>query len=123
MTTEQPLSPPVVAASTLQAKKGRRDELIALLTELARQIHAEPGGTHYSVHRPLGDDPDGPLLVIQACASVEAFREHSAKIRGELPRLVALLEGPPSPPVLFQPVPLGGPAAKESLGRGDMPRA
>ncbi len=116
MTTEK-TSVPVVAASTLQAKKGRSGELIALLTELARQIHAEPGGTHYSVHRPLADDDeDGPLLVIQACASVEAFREHSAKIRGELPRLIELLAGPPSPPVLFRPVPLGGPPAKESFG-------
>jgi quinol monooxygenase YgiN len=104
----------VVAVATMQPKPGHHAELIALLTELAQQIHAEPGCRHYSVHTTLGDD-DGPLLVIQSCTSIEAFREHSAHIQAQIPRLAALVATPPAPPALYEPVPLGGNQAKQTL--------
>jgi quinol monooxygenase YgiN len=105
---------PVVAVSTLQPKKGHRDDLLALLAELAPQIRAEPGCLRYSVHSTRGDDY-GPLLVIQMYASIEAFTAHSTAIAGQIPRLTELLETPPAPPALFGPVPSGGDPAKESL--------
>ena len=105
--------PAVVFASTLEPRSGRRDELVELLAELAQHMRAEPGCTQYSVHRPLGGG-DGPLLIIQGYVSVEAYREHSAWVRGQLPRISALVATPPAPPVLFEPVSRGGDAAPES---------
>jgi 3-oxoacyl-[acyl-carrier protein] reductase len=105
---------PVVAVSTLKPAQGRRDDLLALLAELAPQIRAEPGCLRYSVHSNLGDD-HGQLLVIQMFASAEAFTAHSSAIAAQIPRLSALLQTPPAPPVLFGPVPSGGNPAKESL--------
>lgn len=105
---------PVVAVSTLEPKKGRRDDLLALLAELAPQIRAEPGCLQYSVHSAPGDDR-GPLLVIQMFTSTEAFTAHSSAIAPQIPRLSALLQTPPAPPALFGPVPSGGNSAKESL--------
>ena len=109
--------PAVVFVSTLEPKAGRRDELIELLAELAKHIHAEPGFMQYSVHRPLGDD-NGPLLVIQMYASVEAYQEHSSWVRGQIPMLSELLATPPAPPVLFEPVPLGDEVAEEAPSAG-----
>jgi quinol monooxygenase YgiN len=109
--------PAVVFVSTLQPKNGRRDELVELLAELAKHIHAEPGCMQYSVHRPLGDD-NGPLLVIQMYASVEAYREHNSWVRGQISRISELVATPPVPPTLFEPVSLGDDAAKESLSGG-----
>jgi quinol monooxygenase YgiN len=103
--------------STLEPKNGRRDELVELLAELAKHIRAEPGCTQYSVHRPLGDD-NGPLLVIQMYASVEAYREHSLWVRGQIPKISELVATPPVPPALFEPVTLGDDAARESLTGG-----
>ena len=97
--------PAVVFASALQPKNGRHDDLVELLAELAGHIRAEPGCIEYSVHRPLGDD-NGPLLVIQRYASVEAYQQHSARVRGQLPKISELLASPPAPPALFEPVPL-----------------
>lgn len=109
--------PAVAFVSTLQPKNGRRDELVELLTELAKHIRAEPGYIEYSVHRPLGDD-NGPLLVIQRYTSVEAYQEHSSWVRGQVPRISELLATPPAPPALFEPVQLGGDAATEPLPAG-----
>jgi 3-oxoacyl-[acyl-carrier protein] reductase len=94
---------PVVAVSTMQPKEGQRDNLLALLAELAPQISAEPGRLRYSVHAARGDD-HGPLLVIQEFTSADAFRAHSSAIAAQIPRLSALLETPPAPPALFGPV-------------------
>lgn len=105
---------PVVAVSTLQPKKGHRDDLLALLAELAPQIRAEPGCLRYSVHAGRGADHNS-LLVIQMFGSVEAFTAHSSAIAVQVPRLSALLETPPAPPALFGPVPSSGDPAKESL--------
>lgn len=93
----------VVAASTMEPKSGRREDLLEVLAELAAQIRAEPGCLHYSVHRPRGE-ADGPLLVIQRFASIEAFTEHSASVADQIPRIAALLATPPMPPTLFEPV-------------------
>ena len=110
--------PAVVASSIFTPKKGQRAALLALLSELANaMIYSEAGCTHYSVHRALAEDEDGPLLVIQAYVSLAAFREHGARIKAEIPRIAALLEGAPSPPVLFEQVSLGGPPAKESFSK------
>jgi quinol monooxygenase YgiN len=104
----------VLAVSQLQPREEQRSELIALLRELAVSIHAEAGGIHYSVSQPI-EDRDGPLTIIQACSSIEAFRDHSAWVRPQVPRLAALLAQPPRPPVLLEPVELSG-DPKESLG-------
>lgn len=104
--------PAVVFVSTLEPKDGRRDELLELLAELAKHIRGEPGFVQYSVHRPLGDD-DGPLLVIQKYASVEAYQEHSSWVRGQIPRISELVATPPAPPALFEPIPLGDYEAQE----------
>jgi len=66
------------------------------------------------VHSTRGDD-EGPLLVIQIYTSIEAFTAHLSAIAGQIPRLSALLEKPPTPPDLFGPVPSGGNPAKEAL--------
>ncbi|WP_327105900.1 putative quinol monooxygenase [Nonomuraea glycinis] len=44
-----------VFVNRLQAKDGRRDELIELLREFAVSMHAEPGCVHYSIHKPVED--------------------------------------------------------------------
>jgi quinol monooxygenase YgiN len=108
---EEQVMPEVVFVSTLEPKDGRRDQLVELLAELAKHIRGEPGYLQYSVHRPLGEDK-GPLLVIQRYTSLEAYQEHSSWARGQAPRISELLATPPAPPVLFEPVPLGGDAAK-----------
>lgn len=97
----------VLAVSQLQPKDGQRNEVIKLLRELAVSIHAEPGGVHYSVHKPTHDH-NGPLTVIQVCSSIDAFREHSAWMHPNVPRLASLLAAPPQPPVLHEPVSLSG---------------
>ncbi|MFI0237622.1 SDR family oxidoreductase [Streptomyces sp. NPDC016845] len=100
---DQPISTgPVVATSTMEPKSGRREDLLEVLAELAPQIRAEPGCLHYSVHRARGD-ADGPLLVTQEFASIEAFRKHSASVADQIPRIAALLATPPVPPTLFEP--------------------
>jgi quinol monooxygenase YgiN len=106
--------PAVLAVSQLQAKTGRREDLIELLREFAVSIHAEPGGVHYSVSQPIGDE-HGPLTIIQACSAMEAFAEHSAWVRPRIPRLAELLAAAPAPPVLLEQVRLSG-DPKESLG-------
>ena len=82
-----------------------KEELATKQAELAKHIRGEPGFMQYSVYRPLGDD-NGPLLVIQMYASVEAYQEHNSWVRGQLPRISELLAAPPAPPALFEPVPL-----------------
>ena len=109
--------PAVVFVTTLEPKDGRRDELVGLLAELAKHIRGEPGFMQYSVYRPLGGY-SGPLLVIQMYASVEAYQEHNSWVRGQIPRISELLAAPPAPPALFEPVPLGGDAAKEPVSGG-----
>ncbi|NBH06532.1 SDR family NAD(P)-dependent oxidoreductase [Amycolatopsis sp. SID8362] len=93
----------VVTVSTMEPKDGRREDLVALLAELAPRIRAEPGCLRYTVHRTHGE-ADGPLLVIQEFTSIEGFREHSKTVAGQIPRLAALLAKPPAPPALFEPV-------------------
>ena len=96
-----------VFVNHLQAKDGKHEELIELLREFAVSIHAEVGGVHYSVHRPV-DDKTGPLTVIQAFSSLQAFDEHAAWMGPNIPRLLLLLVSPPKPPVLLEQVSLGG---------------
>ena len=100
--------------STLTPKQGQRNDLLALLAELAPQIRAEPGCLRYSVHATRGDD-NGPLLIIQEYSSAETFSAHSSAIAGQIPRLSSLLQTPPAPPALFGPVPSDGNPAKASL--------
>lgn len=106
----------VVAVSTMQPKNGGREDLLKVLTELAPQIRAEPGCLHYSVHR-ARSDADGPLLIIQRFASIEAFTQHSASVADQIPRIGALLAVPPVPPTLFEPVPQS--ALIEGIGSGE----
>jgi len=105
--------PAFVTVNQLQPKDGQRGKLIELLREFAVSMHAEPGCVHYSVHEPI-DDEAGPLTVIQAYSSIEAFEEHSAWMASNVPKLAALLASPPHPPVLHRQVSLSG-HAKESL--------
>jgi NAD(P)-dependent dehydrogenase (short-subunit alcohol dehydrogenase family) len=112
--TEPDPAGPVVAVSTLIPKKGQRNDLLALLAELAPQIRAEPGCLRYSVHAARGDD-SGSLLIIQEYSSAETFSAHSSAIAAQIPRLSALLQTPPAPPTLFGPVPSDGNPAQGSL--------
>jgi quinol monooxygenase YgiN len=93
--------------NTMQAKAGRQGELVELLRDLAVSMHAEPGRLHYSVHRAIGDE-NGPVTVIQGFASLEAVEAHAAWMEPHLPELVSLLDAPPDPPVLLEPVVLSG---------------
>lgn len=102
-----------IFANQLQPKDGQRKELVELLREFSLSMHAESECVHYSVHQPI-DDENGPLTVIQAYSSVEAFDEHSIWMGSNVPRLVPLLASPPQPPVLHQQVSLTG-HAKESF--------
>jgi quinol monooxygenase YgiN len=106
----------VVAVSTMEAKTGRREDLVEVLAELATQIRAEPGCLHYSVHRTRGD-ADGPLLAIQVFTSIEAFTQRSANVAAQIPTIAALLATPPVPPTLFEPVPQAAPT--EDVGNGE----
>lgn len=103
-----------VFVNKLQAKARQQAELIELLREFAVSMHAEPGGVHYSVHRAI-DDEDGPITVIQAYASLEAFDKHSAWMSTRVERLLPLLESPPAPPVLLEQIALSG-HTRESFG-------
>ena len=105
---------PVVAVSTMKPKQGRRDDLLALLAELAPQIRSQAGCPRYSVHSPRADD-DGRLLVLQMFASAPAFAAHAEAVAAQLPRLGALLEAPPAPLALFGPVASAGSGAEEAL--------
>ncbi|MGW0087331.1 putative quinol monooxygenase [Streptomyces sp. NPDC003393] len=100
----------------MQPKNGGREDLLKVLTELAPQTRAEPGCLHYSVHR-ARSDADGPLLIIQRFASIEAFTQHNARVADQIPRIGALLAVPPVPPTLFEPVPQS--ALIEGLGSGE----
>lgn len=102
-----------VFVNQLQPKDGQRDQLVELLREFAVSMHAEPGGLHFSVHQPI-DDENGPLTIIQAYSSVEAFEEHGAWMGPNVPRLIPLLASPPQPPILHHQVPLSG-HARESF--------
>ena len=93
----------VVTVSTMEPKDGRREDLVALLAELAPQIRAEPACLRYTVHHTHGE-ADGPVLVIQEFASIDGFRQHSATVANQIPRLAALLAKPPVPPALFESV-------------------
>ncbi|MFI7347284.1 SDR family oxidoreductase [Streptomyces sp. NPDC049936] len=97
---DSPAQEPVVAVNTMTPKPGRRDDLLALLGELARHIRSEQGCLHYSAH-PARSDADGSVLVLMAFDSIDAFEAHSTGIADQLPRLGDLLDGPPSPPTLF----------------------
>ncbi|MFJ6900701.1 SDR family oxidoreductase [Streptomyces hokutonensis] len=107
----------VVAVSTMEPQNGQREDLVKLLSELAPRIRAEPGCLHYSVHRSRGD-ADGPLLVIQMFASVEAFTRHSSVVAAEIPRISALLAAPPAPPALFEPL-FQSSTLTEGIGNGE----
>ncbi|WP_022886854.1 putative quinol monooxygenase [Glaciibacter superstes] len=103
-----------VVTNQMQAQPGRQKELVALLRRFATTMHAEPGGVHYSVHRPIGDD-SGPLTVIQAYASVKAFQDHGDWMRTRVPELASLLAAAPTPPVLLEQVALSG-HVRETFG-------
>jgi hypothetical protein len=67
---------PIVALSTMAPKKGRRDDLVALLAETRTADPGVPGRLRYSVHSTHRDD-HGPLQVIQEFTSTEArFSSH-----------------------------------------------
>lgn len=104
---------PFIIVNELRPKSGQRDKVVELLREFAVSMHAEPGCVHYSVHEPV-EGEDGPLQVIQAYTSIEAFQEHVAWMGPNVPRLAALLEGQAHPPALLRQVSLSG-HAKESL--------
>jgi NAD(P)-dependent dehydrogenase (short-subunit alcohol dehydrogenase family) len=114
--TEPDPAGPIVAVSTMTPRPGQRNDLLALLAELAPQIRAEPGCLRYSVHGTLGDD-NGPLLIIQEYESAGTFTAHSSAIAAQIPRLSPLLQTPPAPPALFGPV--AGDAGP-ALGSGEI---
>jgi len=101
------VTPAHVITSRLKPRAGGQSELIDLLRQYSMRIHAEAGCLHYSIHRHPGDD-HGALTVLQVYATAEAFREHAAWMRSNLPELAALLAGAPGSPTLLEQVLLTG---------------
>jgi quinol monooxygenase YgiN len=96
-----------VFVNKMQAKAGQQSDLIDLLRDFAVSMNVEPDRLHYSVQRAI-DDPEGPVTVIQAFATREAVDAHGDWMSAQAPRLMALLEFPPDPPILLEQVELSG---------------
>ena len=96
----------VVAIATLTPKPGKTDELVAAMTSLIEQVHAnEEGCLLYALHR----HSDGERLVmIEKYTGPEAVQDHRASehFRAAGAALGELLASPPDV-LALQPVPLG----------------
>jgi quinol monooxygenase YgiN len=86
---------PIAIFTRLTARPGRRDELLAVLTELAASTRAEPGNQQFVVH-PARDEPDLVLgyEVFADDAAIEAHRATDA-VHVARERLGDLLAAPP----------------------------
>lgn len=86
------MSTRVVIFTRLIAKTGRREELLAVLDELAIATRAEPGNESFVVHA-TRDDPDGVLgyEVFMDDGAVAAHRATDSvrRARGRLDDLLA----------------------------------
>jgi len=96
----------IVAIATLTPLPGKTDELIAALTGLVEQVHAnEEGCLLYAMHR----HPDGlRVVMVEKYTGKEAVRAHRASehVRAAGATLGALLDG--APEVLgLEPLPAG----------------
>lgn len=96
-----------VFVNKMQAKAGQQGELIELLRDFGTSMNVEPDRLHYSVQRAI-DDEEGPVTVIQAFSTREAVDAHGEWMSTQVPRLMALLEFPPDPPILLEQVELSG---------------
>lgn len=96
-----------VFVNKMQAKAGQQGDLIELLRDFGTSMNLEHGRLHYSVQRAV-DDNEGPVTVIQAFATREAVDAHGQWMSTQVPRLMALLEVPPDPPILLEQVELAG---------------
>lgn len=98
----------VVVTASFKAREGRIDEVIAGLTPVIEQTHAEAGCLAYALHRDA-NDPD-TLVLIERWTSQVALESHFQQpyIAG-LGELAADLLA--EPPVLHfcTPLPLGDP--------------
>ena len=105
----------VVVVAKLVPREGALQELLDILATLVPRVHAEePGNVLYAAHRVRGEE-NGPVVMVERFASIEAFRAHgaSAAMAEHQPLLAAVLDGPPEVRVL-DPVVLGE-AANGSL--------
>ncbi len=100
--------PEIVAIATLTPLPGKTEEVIAAMTGLIEQVHAnEEGCLLYALHR----HPDGERLVmVEKYTGPEAVQAHrkSEHFRSAGAALGALLAGPPEV-LSLEPVPLGDP--------------
>jgi quinol monooxygenase YgiN len=83
----------VIVVATFEAAPGRADELVAVLSTVIPEVHAEDGCELYSLHR------DGDLLVIiEKWTSRDALAVHSggAALAGLGPRMQGLVAGAPN---------------------------
>jgi quinol monooxygenase YgiN len=100
--------PDIVAIATLTPLPGKTDEVIAAMTGLIEQVHAnEEGCLLYALHR----HPDGERLVmVEKYTGPEAVQAHrsSEHFKAAGAALGALLAGRPEV-LALEPVPLGDP--------------
>lgn len=94
---------PIAYTVVLRARAGRRDEVLAALTELVEAAHDEPGTLVYAFHEDLGD-PD-VVWSYELFAGDDALAAHSntplvAQVSTRLADLLAepatMHHGPPA---------------------------
>jgi quinol monooxygenase YgiN len=86
---------PVVIFTRLQARPGRRADLLAAFDELHDAVDAEDGTLVFAMHEAAGE-PD-VVLFYEVYADDRALATHreSAAVRAVVPRLDGLLAGAP----------------------------
>ena len=107
----------VVVVAKLVPREGTLQDLLDVLARLVPRVHAEePGNLLYAVHR-VHDEENGPVVMVERFASIEAFKAHgaSAAMAEHQPLLAAVLDGPPEVTVL-DPVLLSDPAKGSLAG-------
>jgi len=97
----------VLIVAKLTPREGRMNDLLGVFASIAPEFHEkEPGTLVYSVNRPL--EGDGPVVVIEKYASMEAFEIHKQNLNRHIPEIEPLLAGEMDVTVLSQ-LPLGDP--------------
>jgi quinol monooxygenase YgiN len=98
----------VVVVAKLVPREGQMQTLLDVLNSLVPRVHAEePGCLLYAPHVIRGQN-DGPIVMIEKFASMQALEEHGATpamIEHE-PKLAAVLGGPVEV-TLLDPLTLG----------------
>jgi quinol monooxygenase YgiN len=88
------MSQPVVLAK-LTAAEGKRDDLVAVLSDMVAHTHNEPGTLLYALH--TSKDDDTTVWFYERYADEAALAEHSGSdtMKQLGPRLAGLIAGRP----------------------------